>query len=86
MRGELPVATDEAAWRALRAAHDGAGRSQIVGQRRVPYVGEAAPNNASSALIPAAFPRVLAQLRAASAANVDRVITFTAEAMYETAS
>ena len=87
VRDELPVATVEAAWRTLRAAHDAAGPGAPALWANIEsFTWEARPNNVTSALIPAAWPRVLAQLRAAAAARVDRVITFTAEAMYETPS
>jgi len=84
VRDELPISTVSSAWRTLRAAHDLAGPSAPRLWANVEsFTWEAAPNNVTSALIPTAFPRLLAQLRCASAA-VERVVTFTVEAIMET--
>ena len=84
VRDELPIATACAAWQTLRAAHDLAGPSAPSLWANVEsFTWEAAPNNSSSALIPTALPRLLAQLRCASAARVERIVTFTVEAMLE---
>ena len=86
VRAELPIATVAASWRALRAAHDAAGPGAPALWANVEsFTWEQLPNNVTSALIPAPLPRVLAQLRAASAAAVDRVVTFTVEAQYDAA-
>jgi len=85
VRDELPVATACGAWRTLRAAHDLAGPGAPALWANVEsFTWEALPNNDSSALIPAPLPRLLAQLRCAAAARVERVATFTVEAQFET--
>lgn len=84
VRAELPIATVCSAWQTLRAAHDLAGPSAPSLWANVEsFTWEAAPNNSSSALIPTALPRLLAQLRCAAAARVERIVTFTVEAMLE---
>ena len=86
VRAELPLATVCATWRALREAHDLAGPGAPALWANVEsFTWEALPNNDTSALIPAPLPRLLAQLRCAAAARVDRVVTFTAQAMLERA-
>lgn len=86
VRDELPIATVCGAWRTLRAAHDLAGAGAPALWANVEsFTWEALPNNVTSALIPAPLPRLLAQLRCAAAARVDRVVTFTLEAQYEEA-
>ena len=86
VRDELPLATVCGAWRTLREAHDLAGPGAPALWANVEsFTWEGLPNNVTSALIPAPLPRLLAQLRCAAAARVDRVITFTVQAQYEVA-
>jgi hypothetical protein len=87
VRAELPLATVCDKWRTLRAAHTLAGPGAPALWANVEsFTWEGPPNNVSSALIPAPLPRLLAQLRCAAAAPVDRVVTFTVEAMYQSPS
>jgi len=84
VRAELPISTVCSAWQTLRAAHDLAGPSAPRLWANIEsFTWEAAPNNSSSALIPTALPRLLAQLRCAAAARVERIVTFTVEAILE---
>ena len=84
VRDELPVATVAAAWRVLGAAHAAAGPGAPALWANVeaftwqyPW-----PNNVSTPLVPAPWPRLLGQLAAASP-HVERVITFSAEGLFD---
>lgn len=83
VRDELPVATSKAAFLALKAAHSSPGTPAIWADLES-FTWETVPNQyqGRSALIPAPFPRLLAQLDAV-APLVDRVSTFTVEALYQ---
>ena len=85
VRDELPSLTAAKAFLALRAAHSAVGKPQLWANIES-FTWQIVPNNDKSALIPAEWPRVAAQLSAASHAGVERVITFTAEAIYENGS
>ena len=81
MRDEWPVATSRAAFTALAKAHSYPNTPALWANIES-FTWQAAPNNVTSALIPAAFPRILSQLDAVSSL-VDNVITFTAQAIYQ---
>lgn len=83
VRDEWPLDAVSSAWATLATAHANAGAPKLwANVEAFTWQGGAWPNNASSPLVPAAWPRVLAQL-AAAAPHVARVITFTAEAMLD---
>ncbi len=81
VRDFQPVEQSRAAFKTLAAAHAQAGRPEIWGNVES-FTWEAAPNNATSALIPAPWPRIAAQLDAVTPTTA-RTITFTVEAIYE---
>jgi hypothetical protein len=80
IRDSLPVEASRRAFAALREAHSRPGTPALWANIES-FTWQKQPNFAESALIPAAFPRILAQLDAVSSV-VDRVISFTAEAIY----
>jgi hypothetical protein len=83
IRDELPVERSRAAFHNLMLAHAHPGTPALWANIES-FTWEGVPNYAESALIPAPFPRILAQLDAVSP-YVENVITFTAEAMYQCA-
>lgn len=82
IRDEFPLDISAKAFRNLRAAHDRAGGPTLWANVES-FTWEDLPNNVTSALIPAPFPRILAQAAAATAAGVERTITFTVETLYQ---
>eukprot|EP01047_Picozoa_sp_COSAG01_P126916 COSAG01_NODE_56122_length_320_cov_1.162896_1_plen_95_part_10 len=81
IRNELPVERSRAAFRNLAVAHSSPGTPALWANVES-FTWEGVPNFANSALIPAPFPRILAQLDAV-APFVENVITFTVEAIYQ---
>jgi hypothetical protein len=84
IRDEFPLQTVTASWATLAAAHRAAGGMPHIWANIESFTWEGLPNNVSSPLIPAPWPRVLAQL-AAAAPHVDRAITFSAQALLDPA-
>jgi hypothetical protein len=82
IRVPLPVMTSYTAFTNLRAAHDAA-KGPALWANVESFTWQDWPNNVSSPLIPAEWPRLLSQLHAVTAAGVDRVITFTRQGMAE---
>ena len=85
IRDEFPVETARAAFQQLRAAHDRSGTPALWGNLES-FTWEAVPNLGGfpgSALIPAPFPRILAQLDRVHAPHVDALITFTVQAIFQ---
>lgn len=82
VRDELPIATATAAWATLAAAHAAAGGLPALWANVEAFTWEDLPNNDTSPLIPAPWPRLLAQI-AAAAPHVDKVLTFSAEALLD---
>jgi hypothetical protein len=83
VRDELPLAQAEAAWRTLAAAHAAAGDAgPLLWANVESFTWQGPPNNASSPLVPAPWPRVLAQAAAARRAGIADLITFTLEGLY----
>eukprot|EP01062_Namystynia_karyoxenos_P057248 TRINITY_DN4820_c0_g2_i1.p1 TRINITY_DN4820_c0_g2~~TRINITY_DN4820_c0_g2_i1.p1 ORF type:complete len:555 (+),score=150.52 TRINITY_DN4820_c0_g2_i1:66-1667(+) len=81
VRDPLPVVTAAQGFAALQRAHAAAGRPRLWANVES-FTWEDRPNNATSALVPAPFERILGQLAAVSPL-VERVVTFTAEALYQ---
>ena len=81
VRNELPVERSRAAFHQLSMAHAQPGTPMLWANVES-FTWEGVPNFQRSALIPAPFPRILAQLDAV-APFVENVITFTAEAIYQ---
>eukprot|EP01043_Picozoa_sp_COSAG02_P048181 COSAG02_NODE_4708_length_5066_cov_9.251307_3_plen_662_part_00 len=81
VRNELPVELSRAAFRNLAVAHSSPGTPALWANVES-FTWEGVPNFASSALIPAPFPRILAQLDAVTP-FVENIITFTVEAIYQ---
>ena len=74
IRDELPVETARAAFAQLRVAHNYSGTPALWGNLES-FTWETVPNQGGfpgSALIPAPFPRILAQLERVHAPHVDR--------------
>jgi Domain of unknown function (DUF4434) len=84
VRDPLPVETSARAFATLRAAHDeaGAGTPKLWANVES-FTWQGYPNNVTSPLIPPNFQRIQAQIHAVSEARVDRVITFSAQALYD---
>ena len=81
IRNELPVERSRAAFRNLAVAHSYPGTPTLWANVES-FTWEGVPNFASSALIPAPFPRILSQLDAVTP-YVENIITFTVEAIYQ---
>lgn len=75
VREPFPIVNLKKNWKKLRDIHN---RLHIELWANVEsFTWEKAPNDRTSALIPAAFPRLLSQMAAASEAPVDRIISFS---------
>jgi hypothetical protein len=90
VRDEYPAHQSTAAFHALSAAHTSAHvlspKAPALWVNVESFMWQDWPNNASSTLIPAAFPRIAAQIYGVTPAHVERVIiTFTFESLYEPA-
>jgi hypothetical protein len=81
VRDEWPQAMSKAAFTALHEAHSHPNTPALWANIES-FTWETYTNNVQSALIPASFPRILSQLQAVSPL-VDKVITFTAQAIYQ---
>jgi hypothetical protein len=81
VRDEYPIAQVEEAWKTLAAAHAAAGRPRLWANIES-FTWEGPPNNVTSPLVPAAFPRILSQVAAAQRAGITDLITFTLEGLY----
>eukprot|EP01051_Picozoa_sp_SAG22_P001151 SAG22_NODE_43_length_25304_cov_5.394644_3_plen_399_part_00 len=81
IRNSLPVEGSRRAFAALAQAHSHPGTPDLWANVES-FTWQKEPNFDESALIPAAFPRILAQLEAVSS-SVDRVISFTCEGIYQ---
>ena len=82
VRDEFPVVRSAEAFARLAAAHDAANRS-LLWANVESFTWEGHPNNVTSPLIPAEFSRLQSQLMWVHQAKVHKVITFTAQGMYE---
>lgn len=81
VRDEYPIAQVEEAWKTLAAAHAAAGRPRLWANIES-FTWEGPPNNVTSPLVPAAFPRILSQVAAAQRAGITDLITFTLEGLF----
>ena len=82
VRNPMPVVTSAAAFEQLAKAHSAAGRPKLWANIES-FTWENAPDNVSSALIPAAFPRIAAQIAAVTRAGVSKIVSFTTEGLYQ---
>lgn len=75
VREAYPIVNLKKNWKKLRDIHN---RLHVELWANIEsFTWEKAPNDRTSALIPAAFPRLLSQMVAASEAPVDRIISFS---------
>lgn len=74
VRENFPMPRLRENWMKIRAIHDAAGIELWANCEL--FTWEKGTNSRSSALIPAAMPRIASQLQAASAAGVSRIISF----------
>lgn len=83
VRDELPIVTSGKAFRALRAAHDAVGNRVKLWANIESFTWKHLPNNVSSPLIPAPYPRLMYQQRVVTDVAVERIITFTRQGICE---
>lgn len=81
VRERYPLTRLRENWKKLRAIHDKTGVEMWANCES--FTWEKGTNDRSSALIPAAFSRLLAQQVAATVGGVDRIISFTMCGIYE---
>lgn len=81
LREEYPLSRLKKNWKKLRAIHNKLNIEMWANCES--FTWEKGTNDRSSALIPAAFSRVLSQMHAASAAGADRIISFITCGMWD---
>lgn len=82
VREPYPLPKLKKSWKRLRDMHDRNGIEMWANCELFSW--EKATNDRQSALIPAPFPRILAQLAAASDGGVDKIVSFIVEGLVET--
>ena len=82
VRERYPLTRLRGNWKKLRAIHDKTGIEMWANCES--FTWEKGTNDRTSALIPAAYSRLLAQQVAASAAGAEKIISFVMCGMYET--
>ena len=81
VREPMPLPRLRRSWQRLRAIHNRLGIELWANCET--FTWENAPNDRKSALVPASFNRLLAQLSAASAVGVDRIVSFMVPGLIE---